>query len=103
MNNMFTHTLIYGAVHAPLEEIMKAEISPLKVGCGKFFHGRGALSYLPGEIRRLGGKALIIGGKTSLERFWDCAASLFQADGVPYTSFTHTGPCTTDRAMERCV
>ena len=100
MNNMFIHTLIYGAVHAPLEEIMKAEISPLKVGCGKFFHGRGVLSYLPGEIRRLGGKALIIGGKTSLERFWDCAASLFQADGVPYTPFTHTGPCTTDRAME---
>lgn len=79
---------------------MKTEMSPLKVGCGKFFHGKGAIQYLPGEIRRLGGKALIIGGRTSLERFWDCASPLFQTDGTPYVALTHTGSCTTDRAME---
>ncbi|WP_343247195.1 iron-containing alcohol dehydrogenase [Diplocloster hominis] len=79
---------------------MKTEMSPLKVGCGKFFHGRGAIQYLPGEIRRLGGKALIIGGRTSLEHFWDCAGPLFQADGTPYVTLTHTGSCTADRAME---
>ena len=35
-------------------------ISPLKVGCGKFFHDKEVIGLLPSEIERLGGKALII-------------------------------------------
>lgn len=40
-----------------------SELSALKVGCGKFFYGKNVLSQLPGEILRLGGKALIVGGE----------------------------------------
>ena len=42
-----------------------SELSALKVGCGKFFYGKNVLSQLPGEILRLGGKALIVGGDHS--------------------------------------
>ena len=43
-----------------------SELSALKVGCGKFFYGKNVLSQLPGEILRLGGKALIVGGEHAL-------------------------------------
>ena len=42
-------------------------VSALKVGCGKFFHGEGVISLLAGEIMRLGGKALLVGGPTSVD------------------------------------
>ena len=46
-----------------------SELSALKVGCGKFFYGKNVLSQLPGEILRLGGKALIVGGEHALSSF----------------------------------
>lgn len=53
-------------------------VSALKVGCGKFFHGEGVISLLAGEIMRLGGKALLVGGATGIGR---AIAEAFAGEG----------------------
>lgn len=75
-------------------------ISPLKVGCGKFFHGKGVLSFLPSEIQRLGNKALIIGGPTALECFLSAARKDLDASDIAYEIITHHGQCTIQKAEE---
>lgn len=72
---------------------MKA-VSALKVGCGKFFHGEGVISLLAGEIMRLGGKALLVGGPTSVDRVMDAARESLDAAGVSCVVRRHTDYCT---------
>lgn len=75
-------------------------VSALKVGCGKFFHGKGLLSQLPSEIQRLGGKALIIGGPASLEKFLSIAGTDLYNSSVTWNILKFHGQCTTLRAEE---
>ena len=69
-------------------------VSALKVGCGKFFHGAGVIHLLPREILRLGGKAFILGGPTSMKLFLQTAAADLKKAGVTYFSRIHTEHCT---------
>lgn len=69
-------------------------VSALKVGCGKFFHGPGVISLLPSEIKRLGGKAYIVGGPTTLDLVLDPVGSAMADAGVTYTGIKHTDYCT---------
>lgn len=75
------------------------QISALKVGCGKFFHGEDVLSLLPDEICRLGRKALIIGGEKSLEVFCSHAGKLLLASDITSQIIEFKGECTTARAQ----
>ncbi|MBR4548330.1 MAG: iron-containing alcohol dehydrogenase [Oscillospiraceae bacterium] len=70
-------------------------VSALKVGCGKFFHGPGVISLLPSEIRRLGGKAFIVGGPTTLDIVLGHVGAELEAEGLDYTAIKHTDYCTT--------
>ena len=74
------------------------EITPLKVGCGKFFHGKGVLSLLPSEIRRLGNKALIIGGPTGMKCFLSAIQKDLDSSSITYTIIEHHGQCTNEQA-----
>lgn len=69
-------------------------VSALKVGCGKFFHGEGVISLLAGEIMRLGGKALLVGGPTSVDRVMDAARESLDAACVSCVVRRHTDYCT---------
>ncbi len=69
-------------------------ISALKVGCGKFFHGDGVIHLLAEEILRLGGKALIIGGPSSVDRVMAAAQASLDNAGVSYLVRKHTDYCT---------
>lgn len=75
-----------------------SEVSPLKVGCGKFFHGKGLIALLPGEIKRLGGKALIIGGPSSIERVMSAVEGGLVSAGVTFKTVRHTAQCTIEWA-----
>lgn len=78
-------------------------ISPLKVGCGKFFHDKEVIGLLPSEIERLGGKALIIGGQTTLPLVMSAIkADLDHAD-ISYQTITHTGQCTVAAAKDYAI
>lgn len=74
-------------------------ISALKVGCGQFFHGDGVIDLLAGAIRRLGGKALIVGGPSSVDRVMAAAQSSLDEAGVSYLVRKHTDYCTTSWAQ----
>lgn len=73
-------------------------IAPLKVGCGKFFHGKGVVSLLPSEIRRLGNKALIIGGPTAMKCFLSAIQKDLNSSDITYTIIEHHGQCTSEQA-----
>ena len=73
-----------------------SELSALKVGCGKFFYGKNVLSQLPGEILRLGGKALIIGGEHALSSFNLIAGNMLSASN--FELITHHDQCTKEKA-----
>ena len=75
-------------------------VSPLKVGCGKFYHGKGLITLLPGEIRRLGGKALIIGGPSSIDRVMKAAETGLVAAGISFQAIKHQAQCTEQWAKE---
>lgn len=70
-------------------------ISALKVGCGQFFHGDGVITLLAEAIRRLGGKALIVGGPSSVDRVMAAAQASLDAADVSYLVRKHTDYCTT--------
>lgn len=74
--------------------VEKNNVSALKVGCGKFFCGEGMAALLPQEIKRLGGKALIIGGPTGLKTVLNATQDAMQAAGVEYIAQQHTDFCT---------
>lgn len=73
-----------------------SELSALKVGCGKFFYGKNVLSQLPGEILRLGGKALIVGGEHALSSFNLIAGNMLSASN--FELITHHSQCTREKA-----
>lgn len=73
-------------------------VSPLKVGCGKFFHGKGLVALLPSEIKRLGGKALFIGGPSSMDRVMQAAEADLISSKVTYQIVRHEAQCTTQLA-----
>lgn len=73
-------------------------ISALKVGCGKFFHGPGVVSLLPSEIKRLGGKAYIVGGPTTLDIVLDRVGSALKEADLDCKTIKHTDYCTTEWA-----
>lgn len=66
----------------------------LKVGCGQFFYGKNCLSMLAPSILRLGGKALIIGGPSSVERVLAAAEGSLKESGVSYRAIKHSEGCT---------
>lgn len=70
-------------------------ISALKVGCGQFFHGDGVIGLLGDAIWRLGGKALIVGGPSSVDRVMNATRSSLETSGVSYLVRKHTDFCTT--------
>ena len=75
--------------------ISNGAVSALKVGCGKFFSRRGSDLLLAGEIMRLGRKALLVGGPTSVDRVMDAARESLDAAGVCYLRIRrHTDYCT---------
>lgn len=71
-----------------------SKTSPLKVGCGKFFHGNDVISLLPSEIERLGGKALIIGGPSSVDLVMSKVKVALDQSPLSYTLIKHTDYCT---------
>lgn len=73
---------------------MNTPVSALKVGCGKFFHGKNRIDLLPGEIRRLGGKALLIGGPGSVDKVMDALSGSLDVPDIQYDICRHTKQCT---------
>lgn len=78
-------------------------ISPLKVGCGQFFHDKGVIGLLPSEIERLGGKALIIGGPTTLPLVMDAARAGLGSADITYQTIVHSGQCTVAAAKDYAI
>ena len=76
------------------------QISALKVGCGKFFHGKNVLPLLPAEIQSLGGKALLIGGPASLKTFFSFVQKNLDNSNITFETIEFQGECTTERADE---
>lgn len=74
---------------------MSSITAVLKIGCGKFIHGEGTVSLLGSEIARLGGKALIVGGPTSIDRVMAAAGPGLDEAGVSHIERRHTEHCTT--------
>lgn len=79
---------------------MSNNISALKIGCGKYLHGQGAVSTLSEEIKLLGGRALIIGGSNTLDLVMDSVSGQLDISGVTYTLCRHTAQCTTAWAQK---
>jgi len=67
--------------------------SVLKVGCGKFIRGGGSVQDLADEIVRLGGKALVIGGPSSVDAVLAQTESRIRRAGVLAHICKHTGEC----------
>ena len=80
--------------------MVKQNISVLKVGCGKFFHGPGAIEMLSDEIIRLGGRALIVGGPTTLKLVIDAAEKELDCRPLTYKALVHRDYCTTRLARD---
>ena len=47
---------------------MQNDYMNLRVGAGKFFYGHGCIRELATEVKRLGGKPLLLGGPGSVKR-----------------------------------
>lgn len=71
-----------------------AYIEPLMIGCSKFYSGKGVISLFADEVKRLGGKALLIGGPSSVDRVWAAVADDCKKAGVEVTLVKHTEQCT---------
>lgn len=81
-----------------METIMIDNISPLKVGCGKFYNGKGVITLLKNEIQRFGGRALFIGGPTALDLVMNSIATQLEEASLSYFVYKHTEQCTTEWA-----
>ena len=71
----------------------------LRVGTGKFFIDKDAINALPAELKRLGGKAMIIGGPSSTDKI----LSLFPSLGLnqnEHVIHRHTGACSRNWAQK---
>jgi Glycerol dehydrogenase and related enzymes len=76
------------------------EISALKVGCGKFFYGKGVLEQLAPEIFRLGGRAFVIGGVHTLPLFLKHVNTMLEDSNIFYYTETFHGECTAEKAQK---
>lgn len=79
---------------------MSKYIEPLMIGCSKFYRGKGVISLLAAEIKRLGGKALLIGGPSSVDRVWALVEKDCSQAGVQVELVRHPGQCTRDSAKK---
>lgn len=76
------------------------DISALKVGCGKFFYGKGVIDQLVSEISRLGGRAFIIGGSHTLPLFLKHTKAALDASDLFYQTDIFQGECTSEKARK---
>ncbi|WP_165443930.1 iron-containing alcohol dehydrogenase [Lachnoclostridium sp. Marseille-P6806] len=75
--------------------MMKLEdVSALKVGCGQYFGGEGVIDLLAPTIRRLGGKALMIGGVKGSAIVMNAAEGSLISAEISHKLIVHTGECT---------
>lgn len=65
----------------------------LRVGTGKFIHGTGALKTLTGEVIRLGGRPLLLGGPTTTDLVLREVRQDFAQAGIEPVVQVHTGAC----------
>lgn len=65
----------------------------LRVGVGKFFYGSGCLAQLAGEVRRLGGRPLVIGGPNTTPLVLDQVREPFAIGEIHPLVRIHTGAC----------
>lgn len=72
----------------------------LRVGVGKFFYGSGCISVLADEVKRLGGKPLIIGGPTVVPMVLALVQKDFDNAEIQPVVCIHTGACARDYARE---
>ena len=71
-----------------------------KFGCGRYIQKPGALMDLPGEIRRVGGSALVLAGQKAWAAVCDVYPQKeFLAD-IPHALQLHTAPCSQEAAGE---
>lgn len=70
----------------------------LKVGCGQFFYGEDMISQLAPSIKRFGGRALLLGGPSSVERVLNAIEQDLLANDIQIIVCKHTDPCTKDWA-----
>lgn len=78
-------------------------IDILKIGCGRFVYGYGAISLVPQEIKRYGLNAYIIGGKTTLKLILDKIESDLREEGIRFETLTLNEPNSVELAQEIAV
>jgi glycerol dehydrogenase len=72
---------------------MGVNYANLKVGCGKFYYGHGCIKELTSEIIRLGGRPLIIGGPSSVDKIVELSADEWREQGIEAQICRHDGAC----------
>lgn len=72
---------------------MQNDYMNLRVGAGKFFYGHGCIRELAAEVKRLGGKPLLIGGPGSVKRILELSGGAFEAEGIHPIVCAHTEAC----------
>lgn len=70
----------------------------LRVGVGKFFYGHGCIKELAAEVKRLGGKPLLIGGAGSVKRVLELSRDAFEKEGIQPVVCPHTEACSREWA-----
>lgn len=65
----------------------------LRVGAGKFFYGHGCIRELAPEIKRLGGRPLMIGGPSSVKRVLELCNAALEAENIHPIVKAHTDAC----------
>lgn len=65
----------------------------LRVGTGKFFYGHGCIRELTGEVKRLGGRPLIIGGPKAVTLVLALCERDFAEAGIRSVIKIHEGAC----------
>lgn len=72
---------------------MGVNYANLRVGCGKFYYGNGCIQELTSEIIRLGGRPLIIGGPSSVDKIITRFADEWNDRGIEAHIYKHDGAC----------
>lgn len=70
----------------------------LRVGVGKFLYGHGCIRELGGEVDRLGGKPLVVGGPSTTPLVLRLVEEDFRARGIHPVIYTLTGECSKNNA-----
>ena len=72
---------------------MGVDYANLRVGCGKFIYGNGCIKELTSEIIRLGGRPLIIGGPSSVDKICGRFDDEWKNRGIDAYVCKHVGAC----------